>query len=131
LQWDLIERLIAGWEPGDGRTLFLVGDPMQSIYRFREAEVGLFLRARDSGIGAIRFESLQLATNFRSLPQLVDWYNATFPLVLPAQAGLALGAVPYTASVARKTHGDAEVVVHAAVGREPSEEAAQVLALLQ
>ena len=43
-QWELLERLTAGWQPGDGRTLFVVGDPMQSIYRFREAEVGLFLQ---------------------------------------------------------------------------------------
>jgi len=52
----LIEMLTAGWEEGDGRTLFVVGDPMQSIYQFREAEVGLFLRARDSGIGSVRLE---------------------------------------------------------------------------
>src|SRR5690606_13741606 len=43
-QIDLLERLTAGWMQGDGRTLFLVGDPMQSIYRFRKAEVALFLR---------------------------------------------------------------------------------------
>src|SRR5690606_30601955 len=36
----LLTLLTAGWEPGDGRSLFLVGDPMQSIYRFRQAEVG-------------------------------------------------------------------------------------------
>ena len=58
-QFDLIEMLTAGWEEGDGRTLFVVGDPMQSIYQFREAEVGLFLRARDSGIGSVRLEPLQ------------------------------------------------------------------------
>ena len=45
-QYELVARLTAGWEPGDGRTVFAVGDPILSIYRFREAEVGLFLRAR-------------------------------------------------------------------------------------
>ncbi|HLK71351.1 MAG TPA: UvrD-helicase domain-containing protein, partial [Steroidobacteraceae bacterium] len=39
-QTALLQALTMGWEEGDGRTLFLVGDPMQSIYQFREAEVG-------------------------------------------------------------------------------------------
>ena len=51
-QFSLVEKLTAGWQPGDGRTIFVVGDPMQSIYRFREAEVGLFLKACRDGIGA-------------------------------------------------------------------------------
>ena len=42
----LIEALMIGWEEGDARSLFLVGDPMQSIYLFRDSEVGLFLEAR-------------------------------------------------------------------------------------
>src|SRR5919204_533400 len=49
-QWELLERLTGGWEQGDGRTLFLVGDPMQSIYRFREAKVALFLQAWEEGL---------------------------------------------------------------------------------
>src|SRR5437763_12493460 len=57
-QWELLERLTAGWTmDGDlrnsGRTLFLVGDPMQSIYRFREANVALFLRAWESALGPV------------------------------------------------------------------------------
>src|SRR5690606_2558755 len=43
-QIDLLERLTSGWQADDGRTLFLVGDPMQSIYRFRKADVGCFLK---------------------------------------------------------------------------------------
>mgnify|MGYP003389463336 CR=1 FL=1 len=39
LQFTLIKSLINGWEENDGKTLFFVGDPMQSIYRFRQADV--------------------------------------------------------------------------------------------
>ena len=60
-QFELVERLVSDWTAGDGRTLFVVGDPMQSIYRFREAEVGLFLRAWERGIGALALEQLKLA----------------------------------------------------------------------
>jgi ATP-dependent helicase/nuclease subunit A len=53
VQVELLEQLTRGWLPDDGRTLFVVGDPMQSIYRFRKADVGLFLRVRQRGIGGI------------------------------------------------------------------------------
>src|SRR5687768_5797181 len=95
-QYELLERLTAGWEPDDGRTLFLVGDPMQSIYRFREAKVALFLQAWEQGLGSVKLERLTLTTNFRSQRGLVDWYNASFPHILPAEADVASGAVPYS-----------------------------------
>lgn len=99
-QFDLIEALTVGWEQGDGRTLFVVGDPMQSIYQFREAEVGLFLRARDSGIGNVRLEALQLARNFRSVPELIDWTNRAFTSLFPASDDLRASAVAFTPSLA-------------------------------
>jgi ATP-dependent helicase/nuclease subunit A len=77
-QHELIAKLTAGWDGADGRTVFAVGDPMQSIYRFREAEVGLFLRARVSGIGAVELEPVSLSANFRSQAGIVDWVNETF-----------------------------------------------------
>src|SRR5688572_17747786 len=102
-QFELLERLTSGWEAGDGRTLFLVGDPMQSIYRFREAKVALFLQVWESGqLGVVPaqagtpLERLTLTTNFRSQRGLVDWYNASFPHILPAEADVASGAVPYS-----------------------------------
>jgi ATP-dependent exoDNAse (exonuclease V) beta subunit len=109
-QWELLERLTAGWQSDDGRTLFAVGDPMQSIYRFREAEVGLFLHARRTGIGNVPLDALRLATNFRSQAGIVDWVNATFPRVLPAAEDETLGAVPYSPSIAHHTPLDGDPV---------------------
>jgi ATP-dependent exoDNAse (exonuclease V) beta subunit len=83
VQFELLGRLVAGWQPGDGRTLFLVGDPMQSIYRFREAEVRLFNMVRDEGVGDVRPHFLRLQANFRSDAQLVGWANAAFAAVFP------------------------------------------------
>ena len=99
-QVQLLEMLTAGWEPGDGRTLFVVGDPMQSIYRFRDAEVGLFLRARDRGIGTVRLQPLRLVRNFRAAPELVSFANEVFAQVFPPADDLGSGAVSYRASLA-------------------------------
>jgi ATP-dependent helicase/nuclease subunit A len=102
-QLELLEALTAGWETGDGRTLFVVGDPMQSIYQFREAEVGCFLRARDLGIGSVKLTPLRLLRNFRSLPALIDWTNETFGRLFPQADDLRASAVAFTPSLAGKT----------------------------
>src|SRR5689334_17316262 len=100
-QFSLLEKLVSGWEQGDGRTLFLVGDPMQSIYRFREAEVGLFLKAKHSGVGPVALEPIELSTNRRSQEGLVKWFNESFPRVLPEREDESAGAVPYSPAASR------------------------------
>jgi ATP-dependent exoDNAse (exonuclease V) beta subunit len=96
-QFKLIQRLTAGWQAGDGRTLFLVGDPMQSIYRFRDANVRLFLEARARGrIGDVSLEPLTLASNFRSQRALVAWMNDAFAKVLPSDDEPVRGIVSFT-----------------------------------
>ena len=109
-QWELLERLTAGWQADDGRTLFAVGDPMQSIYRFREAEVRLFLQAWHTGLANVPLEPLRLATNFRSEAGIVDWVNTIFPGVLPPAEDETSGAVPYAASVAHHAATKGEAV---------------------
>jgi ATP-dependent exoDNAse (exonuclease V) beta subunit len=102
-QLQLLEMLTVGWQEGDGRTLFVVGDPMQSIYRFREAEVGLFLKARLAGIGQVTLKPLRLQRNFRAVPALVEFTNEVFAQVFPAADELRSGAVSYRASVSAHT----------------------------
>jgi len=126
-QFELVAKLTAGWTPDDGRTLFAVGDPMQSIYRFREAEVGLFLKARAQGIGNVVLEPLELSANFRSQAGIVDWVNRAFVRVMPEFDDIASGAVAYTESKA--VHAQlqgAAVEVHARIAGGEAGEAAQV-----
>lgn len=98
----LLERLTEGWAAGDGRTLFLVGDPMQSIYRFRKAEVSLFIKAfNGKSFRQLGLERLQLTVNFRSASPIVEWVNAAFPSVMPDEDDPLKGAVRYSPSDAR------------------------------
>lgn len=99
-QYRLLSMLTHGWQSGDGRTLFVVGDPMQSIYRFRQAEVGLFLRMQQQGLGAIQLTPLTLAVNFRSTAAIVDWNNQHFAAIFPGNSDIAMGAVHYSHSIA-------------------------------
>jgi ATP-dependent exoDNAse (exonuclease V) beta subunit len=108
-QYEILRRLTAEWVPGDGRTLFLVGDPMQSIYGFREADVGLFLQAAAAGLGHLPLEFVQLNRNFRSDRELIGWFNSVFPSVLAPAVDIETGAVPYSASEATRDYPDCRV----------------------
>ena len=99
-QFALIEKLIANWQEGDVKTLFLVGDPMQSIYLFRQSQVGLFLQVKQSGIANLKPNFLQLSTNFRSDQAVVETNNAYFSKIFPVEESAQVGAIRYSASIA-------------------------------
>ncbi len=106
-QVELLARLTAGWEAGDGRTLFAVGDPMQSIYRFREADVRFFLEAQQAGrINHVPVEFLRLSRNFRSRRAVLDWVNAVFPAVLAPVSDPDRGEVAYEQVTATRESPD-------------------------
>jgi ATP-dependent helicase/nuclease subunit A len=129
-QFELLTQLTSGWQESDGRTLFLVGDPMQSIYRFREAEVSLFLQAKHSGLGSVTLEPIELSTNRRSQEGLVKWFNESFPRVLPAQENQTSGAVPYLpASPHEPALPGVAAIWHCGYDRE--EEAKKVVAIVR
>src|SRR6202035_4027646 len=99
-QLELLRLLTAGGQAGDGRRVFCVGDPMQSIYGFRQAEVRAFLELAEDGIGELRFEVLRLRDNFRSARPVVDWINACFARILPRTDDRDRGAIAFRPSVA-------------------------------
>lgn len=123
-QFDLIRRVTSGWYTGDGRTLFLVGDPMQSIYRFRQAEVGLFEEARQHGIGDVELLPLSLSANFRSGEGVVSWVNEIFDRLMPASSDANSGDVPFSRSEATREDIPAIVSVHGFVDDESGDQQA-------
>ncbi|HLD09961.1 MAG TPA: 3'-5' exonuclease, partial [Methylophilaceae bacterium] len=112
-QVELLRRLTRGWIAGDGRTLFCVGDPMQSVYRFRKAEVGLFLQIAEQGLEELKLTRLKLHRNNRSDPALVDWINQAFKRAFPEEDNIAHGAIGYRPFEAtRESVGGAGVEIH-------------------
>jgi ATP-dependent exoDNAse (exonuclease V) beta subunit len=81
----------AGSQPWDevpvapGR-LFVVGDPKQSIYRFRRADIGLFLHAKDryGADGGL----VTLSTNFRTGAPIIEWVNHAFAALMAEPPGV-------------------------------------------
>ena len=98
-QNDFLNLLMEGWEPDDGNTFFAVGDPMQSIYKFRDADLTNFLTADTGGIENRYIEKLQLSANFRSATHLVNWCNQVFEPILGNVDDAELGQVAFSKSI--------------------------------
>ena len=100
VQFSLLESLTRGWQPDEGRSLFIVGDPMQCLYSWRGANVGQFIQIRTSPIGGIQLEPLDLTVNFRSQDTIVKWVNHVFDGAFPAKDNISRGSISYRASTA-------------------------------
>ncbi|MGY1709118.1 UvrD-helicase domain-containing protein [Geodermatophilus sp. SYSU D00758] len=98
IQIELAVRIAGGaeavqerWEdvavpPG---SLFVVGDPKQSIYRFRRADIGMYLRSQQVIGGEV-----SLTTNFRTTAPIVTWVNDVFSRLIVAEPDAQPGYTP-------------------------------------
>jgi ATP-dependent helicase/nuclease subunit A len=106
-QHSLVRMLLRAWNPGDGRSCFFVGDPMQSIYMFRQAEVELFEQVRQHGIVSPDLQhpckALQLSANFRSHAGLTEPLNAYFDTIFASSHTAGAAAVSFSPSQAMST----------------------------
>ncbi|MBI4935990.1 MAG: UvrD-helicase domain-containing protein [Actinobacteria bacterium] len=94
-------------QPLPGR-LTVVGDPKQSIYRFRRADIAQFLRAREQ-IGATR---AALSANFRSAAPLIEWVNHTMGNLIVPEPDVQ---PDYEPLVAARDHGQPQANQHGTV----------------
>jgi ATP-dependent helicase/nuclease subunit A len=115
-QFAFLEGVARAWnEFGDGQeTLFCVGDPMQSIYRFRQAEVELFSRAQREGIAGKSLIPITLSANFRSDAVIVNWVNAHLAPAIAARNAMTRARIDFAPGIAmRETDATANVSVSA------------------
>ncbi len=109
-QYQLISALLRDWRSANGRTFFLVGDPMQSIYMFRQAEVELFDLVSKHGLVAgnerLPVKTLRLSTNFRSSAVVVKSLNRIFETIFPHGVREGDAAVDFLAGTPRDDDDD-------------------------
>ena len=131
LQIELLRCLTSGWQENDGRSLFMVGDPMQSIYRFRKAEVSLFLEAANNNIENLpSITPCSLVRNFRSSPSIVHWVNQAFAAIFPEHADPISGAVSHAQAEAARNHAG-DVHLHLQHGEDNQGEADAMVEVIQ
>jgi ATP-dependent exoDNAse (exonuclease V) beta subunit len=91
-QHKLIGSLVGAWPDPENRSVFVVGDPMQSIYFFRDADAELFPRVRTMGLEIAANETfpldyVPLSSNFRTAPELVQALNKSFEQIFATNDG--------------------------------------------
>lgn len=72
-QWKLFSSIYDEQSKVDGCNIYIIGDPKQAIYRFRNADIYTYFNAKKS-VSNVQ----NLAINFRSTPQVVDSVNKLF-----------------------------------------------------
>ena len=102
-QLELLKKLTISWEEHEEKSLFLVGDPMQSIYKFRQADVAIFLSLIDNNLGNIKLNHLSLSVNFRSTNKVVAWVNSLFSALFSEQHIPNSGQVNFSKAEAYNT----------------------------
>ena len=106
-QYELIELLTKDWS-AERKTVFLVGDPKQSIYLFRQARVERFVATMEAGrMGELPLGRLRLTANFRSQGGLVESFNEEFSRVFAAESAKADEVMRFAAAraVRKKASG--------------------------
>ena len=83
----------------DDARLFLVGDPKQSIYRFRRADIAIYHEVKEKIEGLPNGRMLHITENFRSTPRVIDFVNEAFSRVIRHEEGVQ---PPYEALMAHR-----------------------------
>ena len=95
-QEDFLKLLTQNFSGDPKKSFFAVGDPMQSIYRFRKSDVSIFHNLQNTKqFGDIKVKARNLKVNFRSNRKIIDWLNKEYVKVFGEVNDKNRGLVKY------------------------------------
>ena len=101
LQFALLGQFVKEWSNDGQSSIFIVGDPMQSIYGFRNADVRLILDIGDKQrFHHMHIKTYSLQCNFRSAAKIVDFSNDIFSSIMPQSLNINWCSLPFNPSIA-------------------------------
>ena len=99
LQEKFLKILTDNFSGNPSKSFFAVGDPMQSIYRFRKADVEIFNALQETEkFGDIRIKARKLEVNFRSNKKIIKWLNGFYKNVFGEIDDMNKGLISYHSS---------------------------------
>ncbi len=135
-QHRLIASVAAAWPDTAGRSIFAVGDPMQSIYLFRSADAELFPRVRQIGLAlpdgeTLQFDFVQLSANFRTAPGLVEELNNFFRTAFAEPDAGGITFAPAEAAREGAKEGEKRLKTHFGFAAGSEAQTAEIVELIQ
>ena len=125
-QWDIFNHLFGPASGSREHFLLMVGDPKQSIYGFRGADIRTYVAASSQAD-----QVFTLPDNYRSSPRIIESFNAIFgsPGFFGAEAGIGYPAANANGGIA-ELGGRPLEVIHSEKPEAVAREAARLLAEL-
>ena len=109
-QHKIFEELTSEWGTYPKKSIFFVGDPLQSIYRFRNPHIGIFTKLFEVGFSNMDINCYLLTDNFRSKSHIVNWVNNFIGETIKSNQDNLFKGIPFIESISKKSSNSNDTV---------------------